>query len=200
MPLIGLTGGLATGKSLVSSMLTDLGANIIDCDILAREVTEPRSEGLEKVAAHFGELVIRDDGALDRHKLASIVFSDSAKLKTLEGILHPIIERLVMARSKELFAKDRDAIVVVDAALLFEGGLSRRMDKNIVVVCGSKEQKHRAVKRGGLSSDQVESRIKAQWPLSKKSKMADYIIDNSGKENETLGQVRDLWPKIRGSA
>lgn len=199
MPLIGLTGGLATGKSLVSLMLTNLGASLIDCDVLAREVAEPGTEGLEKVVAQFGKIVVRDDGTLDRHKLAAVVFSDSAKLKALEGILHPIIERLVLARSKEILSKDKDAIVVVDAALLFEAGLSRRMDKNIVVVCESKEQRRRASIRGGLSGEQIESRIKAQWPLSKKSEMADYIIDNSGAESETLEQVMDIWKKIRES-
>ncbi len=199
MPLIGLTGGLATGKSLVSSMLADLGGRLIDCDVLAREVTGKGSEGLEKVAAEFGETVIREDGTLNRKELASIVFSNPAKLRTLEGILHPIIERLVVSRSEEMLSKDKDAIVVVDAALLFESGLSRRMDRNIVVVCESKEQKLRAGKRGGLSGDQIESRIKAQWPLSKKSEMADYIIDNSGEESETLKQVREVWTKIRES-
>ncbi|HEB71821.1 MAG TPA: dephospho-CoA kinase [Nitrospirae bacterium] len=197
MPLIGVTGGLATGKSLVSSMLADLGGRLIDCDILAREVTAPGCEGLTKVKAEFGETVIRDDGALNREELASLVFSDPAKLKTLEGILHPIIKQLVMSRSKEIISKDKDAIVVVDAPLLFESGLSRGMDRNIVVVCELKEQKRRARRRGGLSEDQIESRIAAQLPMSKKSEMADYIIDNSGEEDETLAQVGEVWRKIR---
>lgn len=199
MPLIGLTGGLATGKSLVCSMMAGLGASVIDCDLLAREVTMPGSEGLDKVVAEFGEAIVRDDGALNRKKLASVVFSDSGRLKDLEGILHPIIERLVLARSKEIISRDKDAIIVVDAALLFESGLSRSMDRNIVVVCEPKAQKQRAQQRGGLSIDQIESRIKAQWPLSRKSGMADYIVDNSGKINETLGQVREIWSKIKES-
>ncbi|VAX18693.1 Dephospho-CoA kinase [hydrothermal vent metagenome] len=199
MPLIGVTGGLATGKSLVSSMLVDLGARLIDCDVLAREVTAPGSDGLTKVKAEFGETVIRDDGALNREELASLVFSDPAKLSALEGILHPIIKQLVMLRSKEIISKDKDAVVVVDAPLLFESGLSHNMDRNIVVVCELKEQKLRAKRRGGLSEGQIESRIAAQAPLSKKSEMADYIIDNSGKENETLAQVGEVWRKIRVS-
>ncbi|VAX17167.1 Dephospho-CoA kinase [hydrothermal vent metagenome] len=199
MPLIGVTGGLATGKSLVSSMLVDLGARLIDCDVLAREVTAPGSEGLTKVKAEFGETVIRDDGALNREELASLVFSDPVKLSALEGILHPIIKQLVMSRSKEIISKNKDAIVIVDAPLLFESGLNSRMDQNIVVVCDLEEQKRRAERRGGLSEDQIESRIKAQAPLSKKSEMADYIIDNSGDKNETLAQVREVWGKIRVS-
>jgi len=196
MPLIGVTGGLATGKSMVSSMLADLGARLIDCDVLAREATTPGSEGYKKVTAEFGGTVIRDDGTLNRKKLASLVFSDPAKLRTLEGILHPIIKQLVASRSEEFISRDKDAIVVVDAPLLFESGLSRKMDRNIVVVCELKEQKQRARIRGGLSGDQIESRIKAQAPLSEKSEMADYIIDNSGDKNETQKQVREVWSKI----
>ncbi len=196
MPIIGLTGGLGTGKSLVSSILAELGAHIIDCDIVAREVVEPGEAGLKKVAAKFGRKILDSDGTLDRKALAKIVFASPEKRVTLEGILHPIIEDVVMDRANKIFSTDPGAIVIVDAAVLFESGLHKRMDKTIVVYCDPETQMERALGRGDLAQNEIEERIAAQWPLSKKTQMADYIIDNSGSQEDTRSAVIELWHTV----
>jgi len=195
--MIGLTGGLATGKSMVSSMFADLGAHLLDCDILAREVVAPGTEGLDRIVREFGGPMLRPDGRLDRSALGEIVFDNPAKRKKLESILHPLIREIIKTRSGGIVNRDPGAIVMVDAIALFESGLDRMMEENIVVVCEEKIRKQRAVARGDLSVSQIKKRINAQWPLSEKARLADYIIDNSGSPEQTLAQVKTVWAKIR---
>ncbi|MGK7344821.1 MAG: dephospho-CoA kinase [Candidatus Nitrospinota bacterium M3_3B_026] len=196
MPLIGLTGGYATGKSSVCSMLVKMGAELIDCDLLAREVVAPGTDGLKKVAERFGEDVMNPDGTLNRRELADIIFTDAESRRGLEAILHPLIRELVFKRAKERLSRDPGAVVVVEAALLFESGLYEKMDKNIVVTCREDQQIERGMARDGLPKAEVIKRMNAQWPLSRKAELADFVIDNSGAVEKTKERVREIWAGI----
>lgn len=193
MPLIGLTGGYASGKSLVSSVFAKLGGKIIDCDIIAREVVEPGTEGLFLVAEAFGKGVLSEDNSLNRGALADIVFSDIGRRHELEAILHPLIRKEVFRRSDEILRKKRSAMVVVEAPLLFEYGLYRLMSKNVLVTCLPSQQMERGMKRDSITVTETELRINAQWPFSRKEKLADAVIDNSGGEEETRDAAKKVW-------
>ncbi len=197
MPLIGLSGGFAAGKSLVSSIFERNGAHILDCDVYARDAVEPGSEGLKKVAKKFGSQVLNDDGSLNRGVLANVVFCDENLRKQLESILHPLIRHEIFRASDRIFSDNRDAVVIVDAALLFEGGLYKSMDCNIVVTCTEAQQVDRGMKRDGLSMEDVRKRISTQWPLSKKVELADYVIDNSGTIAKTGAEVLQTLALIK---
>lgn len=196
MPLIGLTGGYATGKSSVGSMLVRMGAELIDCDLLAREVVKPGTEGLEKVAERFGEGVMNQDGTLNRRAMADIIFNDAKSRRALEAILHPLIREMVFKRAKERLSRDPGAVVVVEAALLFESGLHENMGRNIVVTCREDQQIERGMARDGLPKAEVMKRMNAQWPLARKTQLADFVIDNSGAVEKTKARVREIWAEI----
>ena len=194
--VIGLTGGIASGKSTVSSMLSELGAVIIDADRLTREVQSPSSGALEEIRTAFGDEVILPDGSLDRRKLAEVVFRDRDALELLGSIIHP----RVIARTEELLREMQSAaleegrvrIVVVDAPLLLEAGVDRITDEVWVVALCRDEQVRRLMKREGYTRDEALSRIDSQMPLEEKKKRADHIIDNSGSVQETKEQVFTL--------
>ncbi|VAX16356.1 Dephospho-CoA kinase [hydrothermal vent metagenome] len=196
MPLVGVTGGYATGKSFVSRSFSELGAKLIDCDQLAREVVKPGTEGLKLVVNAFGDDILGPNGSIDRSALGKIVFSDPEKRKTLESILHPIIIGIALQRAKRELAHDPGGLVVVEAALLFESGLFRKMEKNIAVVCGEAEQVSRGMARDKLPEDDVRARIEAQWPLDRKKELADFVIDNGGSKENTQREVKRLFDKI----
>ncbi|MGI6632790.1 MAG: dephospho-CoA kinase [Bacillota bacterium] len=198
--VIGLTGGIASGKSTVSSMLSELGAVIIDADRLTREVQSPSSGALEEIRTAFGDEVILPDGSLDRRKLAEVVFRDRDALELLGSIIHP----RVIARTEELLREMQSAaleegrvrIVVVDAPLLLEAGVDRITDEVWVVALCRDEQVRRLMKREGYTRDEALSRIDSQMPLEEKKKRADHIIDNSGSVQETKEQVFTLWQSL----
>jgi dephospho-CoA kinase len=196
MPLIGLTGGYASGKSLVSGFFAELGALVIDSDILAREVVEPGTEGLRCVVERFGPGVVKDDGGLDREKLRQIVFNDPGKLGELEQIIHPLIRALLFRRAEEALARDPKMVVVADVALLFEKGLYKKMDKTVTVACGYKQEVERAVARDSISAEEAAKRIALQWPMDKKAAMSDYVVDNSGPAEETKARVAGIWKLV----
>ncbi|MDH4184882.1 MAG: dephospho-CoA kinase [Nitrospinota bacterium] len=197
MPLIGLTGGYASGKSLVLSVFRELGAYIIDCDQLARDVVEKGAEGLTKVKEAFGDGVLTADGSLDREKMAAQVFSDEAKRKKLERILHPLIIGRVYQTAEDILRGGEDRMVIVDAPLLYEAGMEKKMAKVVVVVCPQEEQIRRGMARDRLGQDEAMARIKAQAPLSQKAQQADYIIDNSGDMQATMAAASALWQELR---
>ena len=199
MPLIGLTGGYASGKSLVSSVFAKLGGKVIDCDVLAREVVEPDSDGLSLVVEAFGEKVLSEDQALDRWALADIVFSDTGRRHELEAILHPLIRKEVFRRADLIFEKKRTAKVVVEAPLLFEYGLYRMMSKNVLVTCLPIQQLERGMRRDSSTITEAELRINAQWPFSKKKKLADIVIDNSDDEETTRASAKSAWQSLSHS-
>lgn len=193
MLTIGLTGGFATGKSVVANMFAKLGARLIDCDKIAREIVEPGSIGLLRVVTEFGEDVLTKDGSLNRKKLAGIIFSDTQKREKLEASLHPLILRRVIFMSTEIEEESPDTVIVVEAPLLFESGLYKNTDFTVTVTCSNEEQIIRGMKRDSLTKDEVAHRISAQWSMEKKIKLSDYAIDNKGSLDETYAEVEQIW-------
>lgn len=199
MYLIGLTGGIASGKSLVSSRLAQCGAVIVDADVLAREVVQPGTRGLAEIAEHFGPSVILPDGSLNRPALGAIVFADPAQREKLNTITHPAVWR----RARELFKEaPTDAVVVYDVPLLVEGAASRQLDFDlIVVVNASKDTRlHRLTELRGMTREEAISRLNSQATDAERLAVADVVINNNGSIDETLAQVDVLWNTVLGSA
>lgn len=194
---IGLTGSIGVGKSFVAGVLAELGCQVLDADLTAREVVEPHSVALEKVVAEFGGDVLQPDGALDRAKLGALVFGDAQRRGTLNSILHPYI----IARQDELLreweAVDPDGIAVVDAALMIESGGYKRFDKLIVVHCRPEVQLQRLMLRNGLSREEAEQRISAQMSQEEKKKFADYLIDTSEGFDDTRRQTEKVYGALQ---
>ena len=188
--LVGLTGGIATGKSTVSEILARLGAVLVDADQLAREVVAPGEPALAKVVREFGD-VLRPDGTLDRKKLAAIVFAEPSRRKRLEAILHPAIRERFDARLDALTREGFEGIVVFDAPVMIESGGYKNMDRLIVVVTDEATQRARLVARDADAAD-GERRIASQMPLAEKAKLADYVIDNTGDRAATEARTREV--------
>jgi len=192
--VIGLTGGVATGKSTVVERLKALGAKVIDADRLAREVVEPGEPALDEIARTFGPGVIKADGTLDRARLGAIVFSDAAARKKLEAIVHPPIRRLMKERLDELRKDGAVRVVVCDIPLLFESkGSLELVDKVAVVYATPEQQIARLMARNGFTREEAARRVAAQIPTEKKLGWADYVIDNTGAPEATAAQVDRLW-------
>lgn len=195
MKWIGLTGGIASGKSTVAKILRDLGLPVIDADSLARRVVMPGAKGLMAIAQTFGEDFILPNGSLDRSKLGQLIFSESSHRLKLEGLLHPLIQELKQAERLELENKGCE-IAFYDIPLLFEKDLARDFDKTILVYCTPQEQLKRLVERDGLSEVEAHRRIAAQLPIDSKMKLADFVIFNNGGQAElkanTLAILKDL--------
>jgi dephospho-CoA kinase len=189
--LVGLTGGIATGKSTVSDILHGLGCVIIDADRLAREVVEPGQPALAAIVQEFGPGVLQADGTLDRKRLAGIAFADPERRRRLEAITHPAIRDGFAARLTDLEAQGFAGLVFWDAAVLIESGGHKAMDRLVVVITDAPTQHARAVARDGDRAD-VERRIANQMPLSEKAKLADYVIDNSGDRAATEARTREV--------
>jgi dephospho-CoA kinase len=183
--VLGITGNIACGKSLVSSILAEAGAEVLDADRIAHEVMRPESEVLKQIASQFGEEVINADGSLNRQVLGQIVFSDPKALSTLERITHPPTVREVLRRAGESSA----SIVVIDAIKLFEAGLADHCDQNWVVYCDPSVQRQRLIERNQFTDAQARQRIDAQPPQEDKVRRADVVIDNSGDIPDTREQV-----------
>jgi len=197
--LVGLTGGLATGKSTVSAILTSLGCVVLDADVLAREVVEPGQPALATIAEEFGRDVLGPDGALDRKRLGAIVFTDPARRKRLEAITHPAIRDRFLARLAELEARGYEGLVVWDAPVMIESGNYQNMDRLIVVITDAATQRARALARDGDPAD-AERRIASQMPLAEKAKLADYVIDNSGDRAATEARTREVHAALLAEA
>jgi dephospho-CoA kinase len=191
--LVGLTGSIATGKSTVSRMFADLGARVIDADLLAREVVMPGQAAFARIVEEFGPQIVQGDGSLDRKALGALVFGDAAKRKRLEEITHPAIgrrqQRILSVLDEEAF----EGVVLWDAALLFEGGGAAKMDRVVVVYADAETERRRLVERDGLSDADASARIASQMPVAEKAKLAHHVIDNSGTREETLRQVRTVY-------
>jgi dephospho-CoA kinase len=194
---VGLTGSIGVGKTFVTGVLAELGCHVLDADELAREVVAPGSAALERVVSGFGPEVLRDDGTLDRPKLGSIVFTDSAKRQLLNSILHPYIIAEQDQRLREWEAEDPDGIGVVDAALMIESGGYQRFDKLIVVHCRPEVQLERLMLRNALTREQAEQRVSAQMDQEEKKKFADYLIDTSDGFESTRLQTEAVYEKLR---
>jgi dephospho-CoA kinase len=192
--LVGLTGGIATGKSTVSDTLKRLGCVVIDADQLARDVVAPGEPALAQVISEFGD-VLQADGTLDRKKVAAIVFADPAQRKRLEAITHPAIRDCLLARLAELQAGGFEGIVVWDAPVMIESGGDKTMDRLVVVVTDEATQRARLTARDGDAADGGR-RIASQMPLAEKAKLADYVIDNSGDRAATEARTREVYAAL----
>lgn len=195
--LIGLTGGIACGKSFVSRLLAERGAIIVDADQVARYVVAPGSAGLAQVVEAFGDGILAPDGALDRAKLGQMAFSDPAVRQRLEGILHPAIARESMVQLADAAAR-KPPLVVYDAALLIEAGRSDLFRPLVVVSAPTAVQRERLMARDGLEPADADARLAAQMPVAEKVKRADHVIHNGGTRAETEAQVDALWAALTG--
>ncbi|MBG0817470.1 dephospho-CoA kinase [Planomonospora sp. ID82291] len=193
---IGLTGGIGSGKSEVSRRLSDRGAVVIDADKIAREVVEPGTPGLARVVAVFGDEVLRADGALDRERLGSIVFSDSGKLAALNGIVHPLVGARVAELQSQAAEDDEDAIVVYDVPLLVENKLAPMYDAVIVVDAADEVRLARLTGVRGMSEQDARARIAAQASREDRLGVADIVIRNEGSLEELDARVDEVWTRL----
>lgn len=199
MYLIGLTGGIASGKSVVAKRFAELGAVVVDADVLAREVVEPGTPGLAAVAAHFGPRVIAADGGLDRPALGAIVFSDPEARLALNAITHPAVWRRARQLFDEAQRDDPDAIVVYDVPLLAEAATDRPITFDLVVVAdaGTETRIRRLVELRGMSEQDARNRVSSQASDEQRRSIADEVIDSNGSLDETLAQADALYARIR---
>jgi dephospho-CoA kinase len=195
MRIIGLTGGIATGKSTVSAMLRQLGAHVIDADEIARQVVEPQSEALAEIGRRFAG-VIAPDGRLDRAKLASRIFTSPDDRAALNAIMHPLIQQAFLDEARDLTQRGV-RVAIFDAALLIEKGLHEKMNGVILVTAPRETQIARLRERNGLTREEAEARLASQMPLEEKARSAQWIIDNSADLEATRAQVRKLWDSIQ---
>jgi dephospho-CoA kinase len=194
---VGLTGGIASGKSVVGHMFADLGCHLTDADRIVHELLEPGQNVHRAVVEAFGKHILRPDGTIDRKILGEIVFRDDEARQILNGIVHPVTIQRQKEWLDQLEAADPGAIGIVEAALMVEVGTYRNYDKLIVVVCSPDEQRRRLRARSNLSEEQISARIASQMPLDEKAKYADFVIDSSGELDATRRQVEEVNSKLR---
>jgi dephospho-CoA kinase len=197
MLTVGLTGGIATGKSYILGLLRDFGCDVIDADAVARQVVEPGQPAFEDIVAHFGRGILTSDGVIDRPKLGAIVFANPAEREALNSIVHPRVYETQAKWLAEVAARNPRAIAVVDAALMIETGSYRRFDKLVVVWCDPALQLERLMARNHLSREDAAARIAAQMPSAEKLRFADYSIDTSVGFEDTRRQVESLYAELR---
>jgi len=191
--LVGLTGGIATGKSTVHDMLASPSVRVVDADALAREVVEPGTPAHARIVAEFGKEVLQPDGRLDRARLGEMVFPDTGKRKRLEAITHPAIRARFEKIMADLERAGFDGILVWDAALLVESGGNKNMDRVVVVTTDPATQLRRLMARDGCSEEAARARTASQMPLAVKARYADYVVDNSGTPEQTEARVREVY-------
>ena len=195
--LVGLTGGIATGKSTVAEVFRRLGSVIIDADVLAREVVVPGEPAYDEIVATFGRGILRPDGLLDRQKLGAIVFAAPDAKKRLEAITHPRIRERFARTLAELEARDFAGLVIFDAPVMIESGNSTAMDRLVVVVTDAATQAQRLTARDALGAAAAEQRMRSQMPVAEKAKLADYVIDNSGDRETTIAEARRVYTALQ---
>lgn len=194
--LIGLTGGIGSGKSTVAEIFKGEGGYVLDADLICRQLVEPGKPALKEIQEYFGKNIIQKDGRLNRSKLSRIVFNEPSKKTILENILHPKVFEEERIRYEVLKKKEGPVLVFVDAALLIESGNFRNMDKNIVVSCSIEEITRRLLKRDALTKEEILLRINNQAPLDEKIKFADYVIDNDGDIQNLKTQAHEIYTKL----
>lgn len=194
---VGLTGGIATGKSYVTQRLHAAGVPTIDADRLAREAVAPGTQGLRAVVARFGREMLTEAGALDRARLGALVFADAAARADLEAIVHPEVRRRIAAWQAQLASLGHRGPIVADIPLLFETGRAGDFDVTVVVACEPATQRARLIARDRLSEADADGRIAAQWPIAKKVAAADYVIRTDGTFADTDAQVDALIATLR---
>jgi len=194
---LGVTGGIATGKTVVASMFQELGAGLIDLDLIARRVVEPGTPGLSEIIDYFGKEVLQEDGTLDRKRLSKIVFQDAAKRKRLEEATHPLIFEELLREVNNITEKDQEAIIQVVVPLLIEKNVQSLFDRIVVVYATQGLQIARLTKRDGISKQEAASMLKAQLPIDDKLEHADFVVNNAGSLEETRRQVEEIWQALR---
>jgi dephospho-CoA kinase len=197
MILVGLTGGVATGKSTVAKMFKRCGAIVIDADKLARAVVEPGKPAWHAIVNTFGSQVVRPDRSLDRHVLGAMVFRNRSKLRRLERIIHPRVAREQQRLVRRIAKRKPHAVVIYEVPLLFEAGVDKRVDKIIVVTADRNTQIARLKKRNGLSRAEALRRISSQMPLAKKTQQADHLLNGTLLRPSLRKQVGQLFRGLR---
>jgi dephospho-CoA kinase len=200
MLVIGLTGGVASGKTTVSEVLREEGAILIDADQIARGLVQPKTAAWQELVRAFGNEILERDGSIHRQKLASLIFSNPRQRSVLNRILHPRIRKEIRRRLKGIEQKNPEAIVVIDAPLLIETGGHREMDKVIVVACTETQQVERLRRRNQLSEEQARAMLSSQMSLEEKKRVADYVICNDGSPEATRRKARDIFKELKGIA
>lgn len=193
MKVIGLTGSFGTGKTFVASVFKSFGAKIVDADTIAHEAVAKGTKPHKRIVAAFGKKILDKNGEIDRTKLGAIVFSKKANLKKLDAIVHPEVIRAIRAA---IAGAGKDDVVVIDAPLLAEAGLTGIVDKLVVVAASTQNQITRCTKKFKISREEVLRRIKNQMSLKKKVTLADFVIDNDGTKAETRKIVKNVWRKM----
>ena len=194
---IGLTGGLACGKSFVGQALVGLGCHLIEADQLGHEVLLPDGEAYADVVREFGREILNPGGTIDRKRLAAQVFGKPERLARLNELVHPRVIRQEQELMDQFARLDPNGITVVEAAILIETGSYTRFDRLILVECDQELQISRALKRDNGDRSEVLARLERQMPVEEKRKFADYVIDTSGSKEETLSRVREVYDSLR---
>lgn len=197
MLLVGLTGGVASGKTVVSEVLREEGAYLIDADQIARELVQPHRSAWEELRKAFGDGILARDGSILRKKLAAMVFSSPEQRALLNRILHPRIEEEMQRRIRQIGQRDPDAIVVIDAALLVETGDYRKMDKVIVVTTTEAKQIERLREREGLGEEEARRVLSSQIKAEERLEVAHFVIDNDGPLDETRKKAREIFQTLK---
>ena len=197
MLIVGLTGGIVSGKTTVAKMFKELGAQVIDADEIARKIVRPGEKAWQDIVEYFGPEILKEDQEINRKKLAGIVFSNKEKLAALNSITHPEITLLLKKQINRLKNKyQKNIICIVEAPLLFEAHLEDMMDKIIVVYLNREEQLKRLLLRNNLTREEAIQRIESQMPLEEKLSRADYVIDNCFSLQQTKKQVLQVWKEL----
>lgn len=195
--LLGVTGGIASGKTTVANMLAELGAKVVDFDLIARKLVEPGQPALKEIVDYFGTQVLKQDGTLDRKKLSQIVFQDMEKRKKLESFIHPRIGKEVLRQVNIFAEQDPNAIIQLVVPLMIEQNLQYQCHKLLVVYVPEEIQIQRLMERDKITRDQAQAMLKAQLPIEEKLGYADFVIRNDGSLEETRRQVKELWEKLK---
>ena len=196
MKLIGLTGGVGSGKSTVAGMLLELGALLIDADQATHEVYAPGTPGFDAVVREFGPEFVRD-GAIDRRLLGGLIFADEEARQRLNAIVHPLVRDWMAERTREAFERGAE-IVVQDVPLLYESGLEGLFSSVLLVWAPPETQLERLVRGRGLPAGRAQAMIAAQMPIDEKRRRSHHVIDNSGSVEETRKQVEEIWAQMSG--
>ena len=203
MLIVGLTGGLATGKSTVAGIFQDLGASVIDADLLARQVVEPGQPAYAEIIKSFGKRILRPDGKIDRQALGNLVFRSPTQLRRLNAIVHPRVAKLQRRLTEHIRKANPQALIIYDAPVLIEAGAHTRMDYLIVVKTDQQTQLKRLAVRNGYSRAEALRRLRAQLPLKEKIPLADFLLDGTlsraclRKEVKRIKQVLETNPPTR---
>ena len=200
MILVGLTGGVATGKSTVARMFKQCGAVVIDADALAHAVVQPDTPAWRAIVKAFGTATLSPDRSLNRHALGAMVFRNRAKLRQLERIIHPRVARLQLRLTRQAARKDPHTVVIYDVPLLFEAGVHSRVDKIIVVAADRETQIARLRRRNGLTRADAVRRIRSQLPLAKKISRADYVLDGTLSRAALRKLVVQTYGELRAAS